>query len=281
MIEDFLQLPPVSTTPVANLELGISPQIFEKFRNGHNGILRGLGETDSWKNQKSKISWHCPFNILQLLRLHSCFTVYLAVPGLPGICAFADRRLLITQWCRVSCHLYICRRFESYWRWYQGFLASVYLQMVTNYPKMQGSLSPLYLQAVCQLPVGGGIPGICLFPVGFPIPYDAKLPVTSIFAGDLPTTRWCRGSMAPAEGCQLPDDAGLPVTSIFAGGLKFLNEKSYRKETSTFAGGLPTTQWFRAPCHQYTPSPGPSSQPSSLWHSGYLSSTGLSYTNMW
>ena len=44
-------LPPVSLTPVANLELRISPQIFEKIRNGPHGILRGLGETD----QKSKI----------------------------------------------------------------------------------------------------------------------------------------------------------------------------------------------------------------------------------
>jgi hypothetical protein len=47
MIEDFLHLPPVSTTPVANLELRISPRIFEKIRNDPNGILRGLGETDS------------------------------------------------------------------------------------------------------------------------------------------------------------------------------------------------------------------------------------------
>jgi hypothetical protein len=41
MIEDFL-------TPVANLELRISQsRIFEKIRNGPNGILRGLGETYS------------------------------------------------------------------------------------------------------------------------------------------------------------------------------------------------------------------------------------------
>jgi hypothetical protein len=37
----------VSLIPVVNLELRISPQIFEKNRNGPNGILRGLGETDS------------------------------------------------------------------------------------------------------------------------------------------------------------------------------------------------------------------------------------------
>ncbi len=40
MIEDFFHL---------HLELRISPRIFEKIRNGHNGILRGSGETDSWK----------------------------------------------------------------------------------------------------------------------------------------------------------------------------------------------------------------------------------------
>jgi hypothetical protein len=47
MIEDYLHLPPVSLTPVANLKLRISPRIFEKIRNDPNGILRGLGETDS------------------------------------------------------------------------------------------------------------------------------------------------------------------------------------------------------------------------------------------
>jgi hypothetical protein len=46
LIEDFSHLPPVSTTPVVNLELRISPRIFEKIRNGPNGILSGWGETD-------------------------------------------------------------------------------------------------------------------------------------------------------------------------------------------------------------------------------------------
>jgi hypothetical protein len=47
LIGDFFHLPPVSRTPVANLELRISPRIFEKIRNGLKGILRGWGETDS------------------------------------------------------------------------------------------------------------------------------------------------------------------------------------------------------------------------------------------
>ncbi len=39
-------LPLVSLIPVVNLELQISPRIFEKIQNGSNGILRGLWETD-------------------------------------------------------------------------------------------------------------------------------------------------------------------------------------------------------------------------------------------
>jgi hypothetical protein len=40
LIEDFFHLPPVSLTPVANLELRISPQIFEKIRNWERPIDR-------------------------------------------------------------------------------------------------------------------------------------------------------------------------------------------------------------------------------------------------
>ncbi len=46
LLEDFFYLPPVSTTPVVHLEPRISPPIFEKFRNGRNGIFRCLWETD-------------------------------------------------------------------------------------------------------------------------------------------------------------------------------------------------------------------------------------------
>jgi hypothetical protein len=54
LIEDFFHLPPVSLTPVANLELRISPRIFEKILNDPNGIIRGLGETDSRKKPEAK-----------------------------------------------------------------------------------------------------------------------------------------------------------------------------------------------------------------------------------
>jgi hypothetical protein len=47
LIKDFFHLPPVSVTPVVNLELRISPWISEKIWNGPNGIHWGWGETDS------------------------------------------------------------------------------------------------------------------------------------------------------------------------------------------------------------------------------------------
>jgi hypothetical protein len=56
LIEDFFHLPPVSTTPVVNLELRISPRIFEKLRKGPNEILWGWGKLIDEKNQKQKIS---------------------------------------------------------------------------------------------------------------------------------------------------------------------------------------------------------------------------------
>jgi hypothetical protein len=37
---------PVSLTPMINIHSRISPRIFEKIRNGFNGILRGLRKTD-------------------------------------------------------------------------------------------------------------------------------------------------------------------------------------------------------------------------------------------
>jgi hypothetical protein len=39
----------VSLTPVINIDLRISPQIFKKIQKGSNGILGGLGDTYSWK----------------------------------------------------------------------------------------------------------------------------------------------------------------------------------------------------------------------------------------
>ncbi len=53
---------PSVLVPVMNLDLRISLSIFFFFNwIDPNVIFRGLGEDDSWKNLKQKISWHCPF----------------------------------------------------------------------------------------------------------------------------------------------------------------------------------------------------------------------------
>jgi hypothetical protein len=54
LLEGFFHLPPLSLTPVANLELPISLRIFEKIRNDPSDIIRGLGETDSRKKPEAK-----------------------------------------------------------------------------------------------------------------------------------------------------------------------------------------------------------------------------------
>ncbi len=56
MIEDFLHLLLVSTTPVANLELPIAPRIFEKFETALMVYSGAWGKLIHEKNQKSKIS---------------------------------------------------------------------------------------------------------------------------------------------------------------------------------------------------------------------------------
>ncbi len=62
LIGVFFHLPPVSTTPLVHFELRISPRIFKKNSKRPKGFSQGLG--GNWfmkKNQKSKISCHCPF----------------------------------------------------------------------------------------------------------------------------------------------------------------------------------------------------------------------------
>ncbi len=77
MSQTFCLLSPVSLTPLININSRISPRIFEKIWNGHNGILRGVGKTDLWKkNLKPKISCQTPFNlILTSLNLRTLWTL--------------------------------------------------------------------------------------------------------------------------------------------------------------------------------------------------------------
>jgi hypothetical protein len=56
MIDEFLHLPPVSLTPVANLELRISPRILTKFETTLMVYSGAWGKLIHEKNQKSKFS---------------------------------------------------------------------------------------------------------------------------------------------------------------------------------------------------------------------------------
>jgi hypothetical protein len=56
LIEDFFHLPLVSLTPVANLELRISPRISKKFETFLMEYSGAGGKLIHEKNQKQKIS---------------------------------------------------------------------------------------------------------------------------------------------------------------------------------------------------------------------------------
>jgi hypothetical protein len=47
VVDTGVKLPPVSLIRVVHLDFRISPQIFKKFRNDPNIIIRGLWEGDS------------------------------------------------------------------------------------------------------------------------------------------------------------------------------------------------------------------------------------------
>ncbi len=61
----FSFLSPVSLTQLINIHSRISPRILaiNRIANGPNGILRGLGETDKWKNLTLEILCQTPFNM--------------------------------------------------------------------------------------------------------------------------------------------------------------------------------------------------------------------------
>ncbi len=59
-------LSPVSLTLLINIHSWLSPRIFEKSRNDPNGMLKGPGDTDSWKKKlKPKISCQTPFKFTE------------------------------------------------------------------------------------------------------------------------------------------------------------------------------------------------------------------------
>jgi hypothetical protein len=84
---------------------------------------------------------------------------------LPGICVFADGCLLHYPMLGSLTPLYL----QAVFQLPGGAVDPWHLQKDAKYPMMQGSLSPLYLQAVRQLPDGEGLPSICAFADGLPI----------------------------------------------------------------------------------------------------------------
>jgi hypothetical protein len=93
LFQNFSLFSPVSLTPLINIHLWISPWIFEKIRNGPNGILRGPGDTDLWK--KSDVenlvsdSLYCTgFTILNLKQFAELDNFF------KSLCFF----ILLSQW---------------------------------------------------------------------------------------------------------------------------------------------------------------------------------------
>jgi hypothetical protein len=126
----------VSLIPVVHLDSRISPRIFEKIRNGLNGILWGWGETDSWKNQKEKISWHCPFKFgwehLKLIFAEENLAFIITLT-LCTICSICDEK-----WNTVYCRYPPCNKVpfslnpSIYYVYLQSFSVKHWTQIRTS-----------------------------------------------------------------------------------------------------------------------------------------------------
>jgi hypothetical protein len=98
-------------------------------RNGFRPWIRAIGRVDWWKNQRSKISWHCPFNkylkergntktfqgitfqlsesaksFLKILKFLKFWRKF----GLPYVVAIYDKKIQHSLYVRVYC-ISICR----------------------------------------------------------------------------------------------------------------------------------------------------------------------------
>ncbi len=78
LTEDFFHLPPVSSTLVANLELRISPRIFEKILNIPNGIIRASGKLIHEKTRSQKSRDTVPLIASHLSKVSLTFYPYIS-----------------------------------------------------------------------------------------------------------------------------------------------------------------------------------------------------------
>ncbi len=84
----------------------------EKIRNDPYVIFRGLGEGDSWKNLKEKISWHCPFKG----RWQMPWYLYSYVVSGPSPSLSLCVNTVIYLWttcCKNTCSTHLVRIFSS------------------------------------------------------------------------------------------------------------------------------------------------------------------------
>ncbi len=70
----------------AHFDLQTSRWIFEEILNGPIVTYRVLGEEDSWKNLKQKISCHCPFKIQHNMLKLRLFITTLTLKSASSVC---------------------------------------------------------------------------------------------------------------------------------------------------------------------------------------------------
>ncbi len=100
LIEDFFHFPSVSTTPVVHWAVNIYANFQKKIWNAPFWILRGLGETESWKKSEvlnlvalSLSAWWGHFSAFHSIII--IFRIPISVDG--NICSWYARQSLLQQ----------------------------------------------------------------------------------------------------------------------------------------------------------------------------------------
>jgi hypothetical protein len=102
MTEDFFHLPPVSTTPVVNLELRYLREFLKKFETALMVYSGAWGKLIREKNKKSKISWHCPFKSARGF-VRETDTHRLSLPQILSSCwPFCGLNLIFSLSCQID-----------------------------------------------------------------------------------------------------------------------------------------------------------------------------------
>jgi hypothetical protein len=65
---------------VVHLDLQISPQIFEKIQNDHDGIVIGSGEDDSRKTRSKKSRHNVPLDLFLVFPYYPFLKIFISFP---------------------------------------------------------------------------------------------------------------------------------------------------------------------------------------------------------